>query len=320
MSLQTQYRPNSFKLFAGNESIKRSISEMLKRDKPPSAFMIIGPSGCGKTTLGRIIARGLKCHKSDFNEMNSADDNSVKAIRKILADMKYSPLNGPKKVILFDEAHRLSAASQDALLKGLEEPPEHVHFIVCTNHPEVFKDVFKRRCHIYEVSLLTSAEIIVHLKKIMKAEKVNDFPQIVLDKIIELSNGSLGIALKNLDMVIDMGDDPDRALETLKSSGTSEAEVIDICRALINFNMTDVQRWNRVKKLISEFQGDGESARRPILGYLSKCLLNSKMGKDTGNMEAIAIIMEAFERNFYDSGMAGLVLACFNACNINEGE
>lgn len=315
MSLQTQYRPSSFKLFAGNDSVKKSVMEMVKRENPPASFMIVGPSGCGKTTLGRIIAKELGCAKADFNEVNTASDRSIKGIRKILDDMQYTPLNGKKKVVLFDEAHGLLAASQEALLKGLEEPPDHVHFIICTTNPEALKDTFKRRCHIYEVSLLTSSEIIAHIRKILKAEKVNNYPQEVLDKIVELSEGSLGIALKNLDMVIDMGEEPERALETLKSAGSSESEVIDICKALVNFNMKDASRWARVRKLLSEFKNDGESARRPILAYLSKCLLNSKID---GNGEAIAMMMEAFSDNFYDSGKAGLDLACFNACNIEE--
>lgn len=315
MSLQTYYRPSGFKMFAGNEAIKRSIKDMLKRKDPPASFMIVGPSGCGKTTLGRIIAKGLGCNKNDFNEVNTASDRSIKGIRKILEDMKYTPLEGKKKVIMFDEAHGLLAASQEALLKGLEEPPDHVHFIICTTNPEALKDTFKRRCHIYEVSLLTSSDIIIHIKKILAAEKEEDFPQNILDRVIELSGGSLGIALKNLDMVIDMGDDEERALETLKSIGTSEAEVIDLCRALINFNMSDKARWVRVKRLLSQFKGDGESARRPILGYFSKVLLDTKLD---GNGDAIAMIMSEFKDNFYDCGKSGLDLACYAACRMDE--
>ena len=316
MSLQTHYRPAGFKMFAGNDAIKESIEAMLKRDKPPASFMVVGPSGCGKTTLGRIIAKGLGCNPADFNEMNTADDRGVKAIRKVLEDMKYTPLNGKKKVILFDEAHQLTPAAQEALLKGLEEPPEHVHFIVCTTNPEALKDTFKRRCHIYEVSALTSSQIIAHMKKILKAEKVKDFPQEIIDRIIELSDGSLGIALKNLDMVIDMGDDSERALETLKSSGTAESEVIDICRCLVNFNMRDSARWTRVKKLLNDYKGDGESARRPILAYFSKVLLGSKIGN---NADAVEYMMSEFKDNFYDNGKSGLIAACYACCKL-DGE
>jgi DNA polymerase III delta prime subunit len=231
--------------------------------------------------------------------------------------MKYAPMNGKKKVVLFDEVHSLLGASQEALLKGLEEPPPHFHFISCTTNPEALKDTFKRRCHIYEVAPLTSSDIIIHIRKILAAEKIKDFPQEIIDKIIELSSGSLGIVLKNLDMVIDMGDDIERALETLKSAGTAEAEVVDICRTIVNFNMSDQARWNRVKKLLADFKGDGESARRPMLGWFTKCLLNSKMD---GNGDAVAMIIEGFRKNFYDDGRSGLVAACYLACDTGERE
>lgn len=304
-------------MFAGNEAIKESIISMLKRDKPPASFMVVGPSGCGKTTLGRIIAKGLGCHKDDFNEMNTANDRGVKAIRQVLEDMKLTPLNGKKKVILFDEAHQLTSTSQEALLKGLEEPPSHVHFIVCTTNPEALKDTFKRRCHIYEVAPLKSSELISHMKTIIRAEKLKTFPDEIIDRIIELSNGSPGIALKNLDMVIDMGDDIERAVETLKSSGTTEAEVIDICRCLVNFSMSDSSRWVRIRKLLSQFRGDGESARRPILGYLAKCLLGSKIG---ANADAIEYMMSELGSNFYDNGKSGLIAACYACCKLDGEE
>jgi hypothetical protein len=158
---------------------------------------------------------------------------------------------------------------------------------------------------------------IIHAEfsKVKGSIKAKDFPHEILDRVVELSNGSLGIALKNLDMVIDMHDDIERALEALKSVGTTEAEVIDLCRTLINFNMKDAARWARVKRLLSEFKNDGESARRPILTYFSKCLLNSKYD---GNGDAIAMIMGEFKNNFYDSGMSGLVVACYAACDTGE--
>jgi DNA polymerase III gamma/tau subunit len=299
-------------MFAGNEEIKQSLIEMLKRDDPPKSFLLVGPSGCGKTTLGRIIAKGLGCVKGDFKELNTASDRTLPAIRKILDEMRYAPMDGKKKVILFDEAHQLLSATQEALLKALEEPPKHVHFVICTTNPEALKDTFKRRCHIYEVSLLTSSTLIAHMRKILTAEKVKDFPVPVLDKIVELSGGSPGIALKYLDMVIDMPDDVDRALGTLKSAGTSESEVIEICRALVNMNISDMSRWVRVKRLLLAFSGDGESARRPILAYLSKCLLNTEEGFE------IAMMMDEFKDNFYDSGKPGLYLACFKSCFLKD--
>ncbi len=209
--------------------------------------------------------------------------------------------------------HGVLGATQEALLKALEEPPAHVHFILCTTNPEALKDTFKRRCHVYEVSPLTSSQMMVHLRTIIKAEKVKDYPEDVLEHIIELSNGSPGIALKYLDMVIDITD-KEEALKLLKSSGTSEKDVIEICRALINFKVNGKTRWLKVRSLLKNFSGDAESARRPILGYLNTCLL----GSNTNDGESFALVMNEFTKNFYDSGKSGLTLACFLACKIDE--
>jgi DNA polymerase III gamma/tau subunit len=207
--------------------------------------------------------------------------------------------------------HQLQGPTQEALLKALEEPPSHVHFILCTTNPEALKDTLKRRCHIYEVQALNSNQMMKHLRTILKKEKIKDFKEEILEKIIELSDGSPGIALKYLDMVIDMTDEKE-AISLLKSSGTSENDVKQLCQALVDFRVNDKTRWNRVKKILKDFKGDAESARRPILGYLNSCLLNNPVGDN------FAIIMDEFKDNFYDSGKAGLSLAAFKACHIMD--
>ena len=245
--------------------------------------------------------------------MNTASDRSIKGIRSILDDLHYTPMHGKKRVIMFDEAHGLLAPSQEALLKGLEEPPSHIHFIICTTNPEALKDTFKRRCHIYRMDSLTSSKMIKHMKVILKAEKVENYPSEILDKIIEISEGSLGIALKNLDMVIDMKDDIKGAIELLGTTGSSKKEVKELCQGLVNFDLPDDARWRRVKSLLNNMKTDGESARRPILGYLQTCLLTT-----TKDHEFYAMVMDEFRHNFYDSGKMGLCLACFKACFISE--
>jgi DNA polymerase-3 subunit gamma/tau len=306
MSLQVLYRPKSFKTFAGNDEIKKNLQEIVKRKNPPSSFLIVGPSGCGKTTLGRIIAKVLGCKKDDYKEMNAASDRTLPAIRAILDDMKYTPMAGKKKVVLFDEVHGILGATQEALLKGLEEPPSHVHFILCTTNPEALKDTFKRRCHIYEVQPLNSNQMMKHLKSILKKEKVKDFKEPVLEKIIELSNGSPGIALKYLDMVIDITDE-EEAINLLKTSGTSEKDVLELCRTLVDFRVNGKTRWGKIRKILLNFNGDAESARRPILGYLNTCLLKNPEGDN------FALIMDEFKDSFMYSGKAGLSLACYKA-------
>ncbi len=304
MSLQVQYRPKTFKTFVGNEAVVSALQKILQRDNTPSAFLFTGLGGSGKTTIGRIIRRELKCHLSDYKEINASADRGIDGIRKIIESMKFAPLSGSTKVILLDEAHMLLKPSQEALLKALEEPPEYVTFIVCTTNPEALKQTFKRRCHHFELEALKKADLMKLIRRVLKLEKIK-FRSVVVNHIIELADGSAGQALKLLDQVIDFTDDA-KAIEVLKSAGTTDTEVIQICRVLVNTNLNSKTRWIKLSKLLKEFKTDGESSRRAILGYLSAVLLNN------GDM-GVAMMMLHFEKNFFDSGKAGLVNACYQA-------
>jgi len=311
MSLQVQYRPKSFKNFVGNKATVEGLSTILARPNPPSAFLLTGQGGTGKTTLGRIIRRTLNCANSDFKELNAADDRGIDAIRELIESMKFAPLSGNKKVFLLDEAHLLTMHAQEALLKALEEPPEYVHWIICTTNPEVLKPTFKRRCHIYELELLRYADMAKLIRMVLKREKRdNAIDQEVRDKIIELAEGSAGVALKLLDMVIDM-DDPGKIIDTLQSAGTSDSDVLSICRALLNDNLNKKAKWTKIRAILKDYKGDGESMRRPILGYMEKVMLNNN--SDISFSEEVFFIMQPFMKNFFDSGKAGLVAACYEA-------
>jgi len=305
MSLQIDYRPKSFKTFVGNTEVAESLQKICQREKPPAAFLFIGPPGSGKTTLARIVKSMLHCSNTDFKELNAADDRGIEAIRKLIENMRYAPLDGERKVYLLDEAHQLTKPSQEALLKALEEPPSYVHWVICTTNPEALKATFKRRCHTYELQALKDADLQKLMRMILKREKRESVPMEVRNKIVELCDGSAGQALKLLDQVIDM-DDPKRAMSTLKSAGSGESEVIDICRILTNTNMPVNTKWLKVRSILKDYRGDAESARRPILGYLNKVFLSN-------GSEDVFFIMQPFRKNFYDDGLAGLSSACFEA-------
>jgi len=311
MSLQVQYRPKSFKTFIGNEEVVESLKLVLDRENPPSAFLFTGGGGTGKTTIGRIVRRELGCHVSDFREINASDDTGVDGIRKVIESVKYAPLSGNRKVILYDEAHMLSKSAQEAMLKVLEEPPEYVTFIICTTNPEALKQTFKRRCHHYDLNSLKRTELSTLCKRVLKAEKVK-YRQKIVSKICSLADGSAGQALKLLDQVIDFTDE-EKAIEVLQSTGVEESELIIAIRTLLNDSIKARTKWVKISKVLKNIKTDGEGARRAVLAYLSKVLLNNG---STG----VALMMEHFENNFYDSGKSGLILAFYKACFDLEDE
>jgi hypothetical protein len=205
----------------------------------------------------------------------------------------------------------LTKPSQEALLKTLEEPPDYVFIAICTTNPEVLKQTFKRRCHHYDLQPLNFNELSFLIKRTLKAEKVplQSFNIKVAEKIIEFAEGSAGQCMKLLDMVIDMKS-TSNALKTLEAvgMGTGSPEVLDICRLLIDQKLNDKTRWMRISQVLKDLKTDGESARRPILGYLTTVLISS-------GRPDVAYVMECFLENYYDTGKSGLALSCFNACH-----
>ena len=305
MSLHTDYRPGTLEDFIGNEDIKDSIKSVTDRENPPASFILTGKSGTGKTTLGRIIAKRLGCNEVDYIEIDGGKDTGVDATREVLKTLLYAPLAGKKKVILYDEAQKLSSATQSSLLKSLENPPKHVHFILCTTNPEALKITLKRRCHHYEISGLMDDELNSLMKSILKKEKVKKYSQKVLDRITELSEGSAGIALKLLDQVKDQKN-PKKAINLLQTLGVTETQIIDICKVLLGNNQPYKIRSANIRKILKAFKLDPESARRSILGYLNAVWLNS-------GRSDIPYMMDCFSNNFYDSGKAGLSVSCAKA-------
>lgn len=315
MSLQHIHRPKTFKDFVGNEDVIEAIKNAVGKKSPPPAFLFIGGPGTGKTSIGRVTACELGCHPDHIDEKDSADDRSIESVRKMKTDLKFTPMVGKKKVVLLDEIHQMLKPAQNALLKVLEEPPSHAHIILCTTNPENLLDTIKRRCHIYKLASLTVSEQHKLLKRVLRKEQKGDevkrkFPGKVLDKIVDLSNGSAGEALKYLDMVIDFTNTK-KALNTLKASGATQSDVAVLCRVLCNSNMSKKNRWYQIQRLLKDFTTDAEAARRPILSWLSKILISS----DLDNGSEISFMMTHFEKNFYSSGMAGLRAAFFRACS-----
>lgn len=222
-------------------------------------------------------------------------------------------MDGEKKVYFLDEAHMLTKPSQEALLKSLEEPPEYVHWIICTTNPETLKPTLKRRCHIYELSPLKENELNKLMGIILKREKRDEYvTQKVRDQIIEVADGSAGQALKLLDMVIDMKDE-ERALSTIKYSGAElDEDSRKICKVLLNGNMNARTKWAKVKELLKNLKGEPEGHRYKMLGYFSSVMLNNG-GDDE------FFIIQPFRKSFMYDGKAGLISACYEAI-FGDGE
>lgn len=312
-ALHLKYRPNKLVDFKGeiNEGIVESLQQQLQKnwEQIPRSFLFIGPSGCGKTTLARIVASELGCSQRDFNELNAANTRGIDTIREISSNCKMAPLEGKMRTYLIDECHAQTKDAQNALLKLLEDTPEHVFIFLCTTDPQNLLETIKNRCSIYQVGLWENNEIYRHLKEIAQIENGQCSSKII-KRIAEEACGSPRKALTMLDQVLFMEDE--KALSLIKNHQDEDTQVIEICRLVIAKKNND--KWNKMRELIKNYTGEPESARKAILGYLRTTILNQSSQNDFANRVAYLYGLFLDKTWMYD-GKDTMINALYEACN-----
>jgi DNA polymerase-3 subunit gamma/tau len=310
MPLHIAYRPSAIDEVIGNDAIKASLKSLFSRKDHPHVFLFTGPSGTGKTTFGRIIAKMVGCEPEDFKEYNAANTRGIDTIREITENAHYSALVGKVKVYLLDEFHMVTGAAANAILKILEDCPNHVYFVLCTTEPEKLLPTIKNRCTTYQTSLLTEAQLKKLLLFVLKKEGIGDFSEVVLKEIIKSAEGCPRQALVMLDAVVDIEDEKE-AIATISVANTGESEVIDICRAIVKG-----VRWRDIKTKVKEvlLKTEPEKLRLAILGYCTAVMLN----RDDNDL--LSEIIDLFSENTYSSGKAGIVNAIYLACKLTGGK
>jgi len=195
-ALYRKYRPSSLEELVGQADAVQLIREQIKNGNLSHAYLFSGPRGVGKTSLARIIATTIGCDPIfDITEIDAASHNKVDDVRELNDSVNFiasSP--GKKRVFILDEVHMLSNAASNAFLKTLEEPPEHVIFILATTEPERVIETIRSRTTQIAFKRIKNADIITSLEKISKAEKIN-LSKDVLEYIANQSDGSLRDAI-----------------------------------------------------------------------------------------------------------------------------
>ena len=293
MTLHLMYRPSSWREVLGNRDSVDYLRSAVENPDRPHSYIFSGPSGCGKTTLARILSRELGCMSSDFVEVDSADYRGIDTIRDIRSQMMMAPMYGPCRVWLMDECHKLTSDAQSALLKALEDTPPHVYFLLATTDPQKLLPTIRNRCQSISVAPLDDDEMMRLLARVHKRTTSESINKGAADDIITASEGCPRQALQILEKYIA---NPSAPIETLTSDSK---EIIDLCRALIK-----KQKWNSVKKLLSELKGtDPEKIRWAVMGYASAVLMK------TEDAQAL-VLLDVFREPFYNSGWNGVVWAC----------
>ena len=306
IELYKKYRPRTLDDIVGNEAVVASLKSLIKQKKVPHTILLSGPSGCGKTTIARILQHELNCGDGDFEEFNCSDRNGVDFGREIIARMRFKPMNGKCRIWLLDECHQMSTACANVLLKPLEDTPEHVYFILSTSEPDKLLAALRTRATHYAVQSLSDRNLEHLIDNVTKLEEL-EITKEAKDLIVENCNGSARMALVMLDQI--KGLKGDEIAKVVESVVKRESQSIELCRLLIQD-----KSWREIRGVLATLKDDPEKVRRAVLGYATRVLLSP----NTNSADQAFLVIQCFENSFFNSGMAGLVAACYDVATDKE--
>ncbi|MFL5895132.1 MAG: DNA polymerase III subunit gamma/tau [Thermoleophilaceae bacterium] len=246
LSLYRRHRPRTFDQVVGQEHIVRTLRNALELDKVHHAYLFVGSRGTGKTSTAKLLACALNAAggaTADFDpedpncraimlgssldvvEMDAASNNSVDDIRALRENVALAPMSGGKRVFILDEAHMLSPAAWNAFLKTLEEPPEHVVFVLATTEAHKVPATIVDRCHRFDFHRPSLEQITSVLRRVADVESI-EIPDAALAMIARAATGSFRDALGHLEQLVTYGGKEVKLEDVLEVLGVADAELI----------------------------------------------------------------------------------------------
>jgi DNA polymerase III subunit gamma/tau len=329
--LHTVYRPCAVSEILGNKTNVNSLKKGLDSNTLQHAMLFTGDAGCGKTTAARVVALGLNCkafpnptstpclecssctsiinHSSiDVQEINVGATGGKDAVDTIAKDLPTAPFSSRFKVLVFDEAHKLTSAAQDLLLKVIENGYKHVFFIFCTNHPEKLVEAFLTRCTVMNFSRLSKDLIFSVLKDVFDTEVYSE--RMVLDEkkdyrkilnyVAEECRGVPRTALVWLNQIIKEGS---WNIEVVKEiTGVllddEDPQIIEISREILKGNfLAAADIYDKLKAKIQ-----AESVRIGVTAYIVGCLRRAKTYEQG---KIYSAMLDILTQPIYEQGKVG---------------
>jgi DNA polymerase III subunit gamma/tau len=305
--LARRYRSQTFDELVGQETIAQTLKNAIRTNHVAHAFLFTGTRGVGKTSAARILAKAINCPKRgadgnpcgecnsckaiargddlDVIEIDGASNNGVDNIRELRQAAGIRPARSPFKIYIIDEVHMVTTNAFNALLKTLEEPPEHVKFIFATTEVGKVPATILSRCQRFDFKNIATARIVEHLKRIVADEKITADEE-ALHRIARLGNGSMRDALSILDRVLSLGEKhiSDKTLEDLLGKPATAA-VAELVQALAGGDAAGAL--TRGDKLLQEGMG-AEQILSELIEFLRNLMLVATCGKETDLLDVPA--------------------------------
>ena len=329
-ALYRKWRPRTFDGVVGQTAITDTLKNAIKRGKISHAFLFAGPRGTGKTSCAKIFAKALNCTNlqdgepcnecenclaadqgtmNDIIEIDAASNNGVDEIRDIRDKVKYAPTQGKYKVYIIDEVHMLSMGAFNALLKTLEEPPEHVVFILATTELQKVPATIISRTQRYNFKRIDQHDLIARMTYILGQEKI-DFEEKALEVIAQVADGGMRDSLSILDQILSYDQDKVKYEDALRITGYAAQEKIE--QVLLNLLNGETAA---ALEIVHALLQDGASTKNildELISLTVKGMLAIKSNKEETFLteDYVSELTKIPEEKFYS-----LVQAANNALN-----
>ena len=331
-----KYRPQRFADVVGQEHVTTTLSNAIASGRIAHAYLFAGPRGTGKTTIARIFAKCLnatdgpmvdfkdddeRCaeiaggRSLDVLEIDGASNRGIDQIRELRDTVNYAPASSRYKVYIIDEVHMLTKEAFNALLKTLEEPPEHVKFMFATTEPEQVLATILSRCQRFDLRRIPAALIVEHLTGIAKKEKVK-IDEAALNAIARGADGGMRDAESTLDQLISFCGDKISEDDVLSMFGlAAQGQVLNLAGSILNGESETALRQ------FHELSGGGKELRRlvgDLLNHFRNLLVFTVSKGDVSLLEITESEKDALaeQAKLTDAGALGRILEVLTDCEM----